>query len=58
MKNIHWMSGLGQGYAARFVYRPSAALYFDHTHHTDSDTSGATVYRKPKNIIKKLAEQK
>ncbi len=24
MKNIHCMSGLGQGYATRFVYRPSA----------------------------------
>jgi len=47
MKNTHCMPGLGQGYATRFVYRPSVALYFDDTRLTNPDTSGATVYRKP-----------
>ena len=60
MKNIHCMSGLGQGYATRFVYPAMSgiALYFDDTRLTNPDTSGATVYRKPndKKYLKNLAE--
>ena len=49
MKNSHCMSGLGQGYATRFVYRSWVALDFDDTRLTNPDTSGATatIYRKP-----------
>jgi len=38
----HCMPGLGQGYATRFVYRLSGALFFDDTRLTNPDTSGAT----------------
>ena len=62
MKNIHCMSGLGQGYATRFVYRPSVALFFDDTRLTNPDTSGATTtfYHKPniKNHLKQFGRAK
>ena len=46
------------GYATRFVYRPSVALYFDDTRLTNPDTSGATTtaYRKPNVRIKPFSQ--
>ncbi|MFH1351675.1 MAG: hypothetical protein ABII26_12190, partial [Pseudomonadota bacterium] len=46
------------GYAARFVYRRSVALSFSVTRLTNHDSSyaTATVDRKPKKNLKKLAE--